>query len=496
MADMKECYCIKDGYQVNREPSYYLDVSAQFVYQPDVYELAFFLGQRTGAKYVIDIGSGNGVKLQKFLPFFQVVCLDFGDNRTILEQNLPGVQFIETNLENGLPDLSADMLREAIVIAADVVEHIPDPELFLQGLARVSQEALYVLISTPDRVRCRGVGDDGPPANPCHVREWALDEFSSVLQRYQVWPSLMGYTVNTDFHLQKSTLLAVAGREMYRPPAREVSVLAVINAYNEADMIEETIYYLLTQGIDVRLVDNWSNDGTYEKGLAMAKQWPQQVTVERFPEEPTGKYEWEKLLRHTVDCGTASGYDWVMHQDADEIRETPWQQANLRQAISHADALGYNAIDFTVLDFRPVEPDAVKREGDCRMRLPFFEFGKRPGHFLQIKAWKNQAQLDVELGASGGHEAAFAGRKTFPLKFISRHYPIRSQEHGRKKIFQERKARFLPAEKEGKGWHIQYDHIQPDDKLLWDRSQLITWNRHVFDCEYLVERLSGIGIRR
>ena len=100
MADMKECYCIKDGYQVNREPSYYLDVSAQFVYQPDVYELAFFLGQRTGAKYVIDIGSGNGAKLQKFLPLFQVVCLDFGDNRTILEQNLPGVQFIETNLEN------------------------------------------------------------------------------------------------------------------------------------------------------------------------------------------------------------------------------------------------------------------------------------------------------------------------------------------------------------------------------------------------------------
>jgi hypothetical protein len=39
-----------------------------------------------------------------------------------------------------------------------------------------------------------------------------------------------------------------------------------------------------------------------------------------------------------------------------------------------------------------------------------------------------------------------------------RHYPVSGDEHGRRKVFRERRDRFDPAERAA-GWHVQYDGI-------------------------------------
>src|SRR5262249_22194019 len=52
----------------------------------------------------------------------------------------------------------------------------------------------------------------------------------------------------------------------------------------------------------------------------------------------------------------------------------------------------------------------------------------------------------------------FPNRRIFPVQFLLRHYPIRGQKHGMKKVFEERKPRFLENEK-SRGWHRQYDEI-------------------------------------
>jgi vacuolar-type H+-ATPase subunit I/STV1 len=59
----------------------------------------------------------------------------------------------------------------------------------------------------------------------------------------------------------------------------------------------------------------------------------------------------------------------------------------------------------------------------------------------------------------------FRDRRIFPIQFLLRHYPIRSQGHGERKVFAERKKRFLERERV-KGWHVQYDDFEPGHSFL------------------------------
>ena len=108
--------------------------------------------------------------------------------------------------------------------------------------------------------------------------------------------------------------------------------------------------------------------------------------------------------------------------------------------------------------------------GDVRQALTGYEPGE-DFNSLQIKAWKNTGS-PVEIVGNAGHDIHFAGRTIFPTRFLLRHYPIRSQEHGLQKVFRERKKRFNPEEKQA-GWHIQYDQVQQEDhNFLHDQASL------------------------
>ncbi len=70
-----------------------------------------------------------------------------------------------------------------------------------------------------------------------------------------------------------------------------------------------------------------------------------------------------------------------------------------------------------------------------------------------------------------GHKVCFEGLKVFPLQFINRHYRIRSQKHGLRKVFQERKNRFDPTEKSA-GSHLHYDSWSPNFHFIKDKKNL------------------------
>jgi hypothetical protein len=74
--------------------------------------------------------------------------------------------------------LSADL-----VICADVIEHIMDPDLFVKQLLNI-RDVKYYIISTPDRDTVRGKLDYGPPANKHHIREWNLFEFRRYMEQF------------------------------------------------------------------------------------------------------------------------------------------------------------------------------------------------------------------------------------------------------------------------------------------------------------------------
>ncbi len=124
--------------------------------------------------------------------------------------------------------------------------------------------------------------------------------------------------------------------------------------------------------------------------------------------------------------------------------------------------LGYSAIDFKILNFRPIDNSFVAGS-DVREFLKYFEWGEESNR-IQTKAWKKQSER-IDLVSSGGHEVKFKGRQVFPVQFVLRHYPIRSQSHGEKKVFKERQQRFDKGEIKD-GWHVQYNYFLEDHKFL------------------------------
>jgi glycosyltransferase involved in cell wall biosynthesis len=239
-------------------------------------------------------------------------------------------------------------------------------------------------------------------------------------------------------------------------------VVALISAYNEADIIEPVLEHLAANGVWSYLIDDGSTDDT----VAHAQRWLGRglLAIERFerPDGAGGRTSWRALLARKRALARELGADWYVHHDADEIREAPWPGMSLRDAIRWVDRVGFNAIDFRVLNFAPVD-DAFRAGMDPATHFTRWE---EPGDYdlLQRKCWKADAPgLDL---AEGGHDVRFERRRIFPLRFLLRHYPIRGQAHGRRKVLEERKGRFVEDEL-AYGWHRQYDHVaQPDHLFL------------------------------
>ena len=251
---------------------------------------------------------------------------------------------------------------------------------------------------------------------------------------------------------------------------RPFRAIAIIAAYNEADIISPVIGHLVENGVDVYLIDNHSTDDT----VMEASRWLAKglIEIEKFPkvrpDEGNHLFDWTALLRRKEELAEELEADWFLHHDADEVREAPWPGVSLRDAIRWVDRLGYNCIGFRVFHFPPTD-DAFEPGSDPRTH---FSYWKEPEDFdrSQLKCWK--AGRPVSLVPSGGHEAAFPNRNVFPIPFLMRHYPIRSQEQGRRKVFEERKGRFVARERE-RDWHIQYDAMSdPGQSLLADPAEL------------------------
>jgi GT2 family glycosyltransferase len=236
-----------------------------------------------------------------------------------------------------------------------------------------------------------------------------------------------------------------------------------MSAFNEGDIISPVIQHLVENGVEVYLLDNHSTDDTVEQ----ASRWLDRglLKIEAFPpagdqpdERAADRYDWTAILRRKEELARTLDADWFLHYDADEIRESPWRGVPLKDAIRFVDSVDFNCIDFRIFEFPPI--DDGFRQGmnpatyftRCRDAQTFDQ--------LQLKCWKKRSG-PVSLVHFGGHDVEFAGRRVFPIPFLLRHYPVRGQTHGRRKVFQERKRRFV-AEERAKSWHRQYDHIKDE----------------------------------
>ena len=255
-------------------------------------------------------------------------------------------------------------------------------------------------------------------------------------------------------------------------------ITAIIAAYNEGDVIYHVIRDYVEQGIRVYFIDHHSTDNT----VAEASKWLGKglIKIEQFPEDAGIRidkdvYAWRYILQRKEQIAAELGPGWYIHADADEFRESPWFDLNLREGIERVDREGFNAINFKIYDFKPTDNDFIPGE-DVRDYLTYYDPDIHKFNRVQVKCWKNTGQ-QFTMWPSGGHSVEFAERKIYPVPFVLRHYSIRSQQHGSRKVFDDRKTRFDKDERDAQ-WHDQYDDITESDfDFLKNRSELIRYDR-------------------
>ena len=165
-------YCIKRSYRHRETYVHFDDTHLKDEWQREVYVYAEHLMKQKNHRSVVDIGCGSAFKLLTYLGEFETLGVEVSPTYEWLLRRYPDRRWAKSDFRT-LENLSADL-----VICADVIEHLIDPDELLSLIQRIECE--NIILSTPDRNRMYRLwnrGRRGPPANPHHIREWSFDEF-------------------------------------------------------------------------------------------------------------------------------------------------------------------------------------------------------------------------------------------------------------------------------------------------------------------------------
>ncbi|HYJ88092.1 MAG TPA: hypothetical protein VEW46_18640, partial [Pyrinomonadaceae bacterium] len=466
---------------------------------PDVFPFADYLGKRFDCKYIIGVGELAADSLVDFYPEFEVIGIVHASNVDPYHRQYEFGTWLgwDQQSSTGIP-LENHILERAIIVCTMAMDRLETSVELLQMLKDWLNYAPVCLLSISENDLMR-LSKSVTGFQEVHCGKPQLSEVECLLRAAGFNVEFIGLTASDSINYEKRTILAVMTSSERTATAKQTGlktpsdfrVVAFMAAYNEEDIIVKSIQNWTDQGVEVHVLENWSTDGTYELAKDLERRLP--VTVERFPADGPSKYfDWSAMLERIEALAREIAADWFVRRGADEVLVSPWPEVSYRDGLYLLDLAGYNCVDHTIINFHPVDNE-FKAGMDHEAHFQHFEFATHPAHFQQIKTWKNDGP-PISMAESGGHDVKFAGRRLYPFKFLLKHYPMRSQEHGEKKIFRERRTRWNPEEK-AKGWHNQYDQIEKDHSFVLAPSALTTFDES-FCNTYLIERLSGVGVIR
>jgi SAM-dependent methyltransferase len=184
-------YHIKAGYRTNAKQATYDPsdeigywneerIAAAGAYQFDVYVAVMKLVRKRACGRLLDVGCGPPYKLSMLLPSNppEIYLVDQPNTAAVARKLLPAARFTGLNLEEADVDLG---VRFDLIVCADVIEHLVDPDPCLGFIRRHIEPGGWVVISTPERDVLRGRGCTHSP-HPHHVREWNFSEFHAFLE--------------------------------------------------------------------------------------------------------------------------------------------------------------------------------------------------------------------------------------------------------------------------------------------------------------------------
>lgn len=171
-------FIIKKGYRHRKSYVYYDAIPLTDEYQNEIYEITHQYLVKYELNNVIDIGCGSAFKLLKYFDKYNTVGLEVTESYKKLINIYPDKIWINIDEFMAYSKLTGD-----IVICADVIEHVLDPELLLKQIKEIN-DFKYLFLSTPERDIVRGFLNYGPPSNKHHIREWNGREFRSFVSLF------------------------------------------------------------------------------------------------------------------------------------------------------------------------------------------------------------------------------------------------------------------------------------------------------------------------
>lgn len=174
-------------------------------YQLPVYRFCSRYIARHCLRRVIDVGCGVGRKLQLLHdrhPCVEITGIDQPHPISFCRESYDFGRWLVDDFDSPNPELEG--VSGQLVICADVIEHLEEPDNLLKYLTTCCEPEGLIVISTPDRAKLPGA-ENRTPMNPDHVREWTGNEFLlylkdrgfEVLKHFHVPPLPM--SLNTAF---------------------------------------------------------------------------------------------------------------------------------------------------------------------------------------------------------------------------------------------------------------------------------------------------------
>lgn len=156
------------------------------LYQAPVYSEAARIAEAAGARLLVDVGCGVGTKLAPIHarlgtrePRLVIVGIDQPAAIEACRAHHGFGTWIVDDFENpagialpGVPD---------VLVCADVIEHVRDPDRLLGYLRNLAGPETAIVISTPERDALRGPDCRHCP-HPDHIREWNAAEFRAYVE--------------------------------------------------------------------------------------------------------------------------------------------------------------------------------------------------------------------------------------------------------------------------------------------------------------------------
>ena len=263
-----------------------------------------------------------------------------------------------------------------------------------------------------------------------------------------------------------------------RPTFPEAKACGIVFCYNEEHILNDTLEHYLTQGIDLVVFNNNSTDSS----ASIIDEWRKKNG--RYPGRlidvvniSTRGYEWHKILKSACEYmhNRLSGYDWIVTIDADGFYVCPVRGMTLLELMAMAERYGYNVLNGRVLEFRPTNNDDPAVLSPVK-RMKYFEIREQGSYMVEKYNKIFRYHPSVDFYSTQGHNVLRDNIRILEkVRFVYKHYAWVSFEHGLKKIFRDRKPRYVER-KEKPGWHRHFMGMLPIEKdILGDPARLIVY---------------------